>query len=943
MFGSSIRKQYQPLDKQTTVKPEPSHSRVGFSDNCSVGEKEATVLHKNPLIPSSGQILRAAPDESTVPSNPCQAPVLTGDYHVLRGTLVRQRDAIRRARSDLGLTLNRLGDHHVRNGQYEEAMDAYVEALHEKRSAYMTGEGPLEKSSVETSCEMSIAPQEHTVVTADTAASSLLSGISGSSSYLSSSQAALSMSVDPEEHARELGEIVLTLSSIGNVHSLRGEHAEAMRYYTEVTSLRHAASSSRSPAVARVSGDDSVVSSEWSGNSLKGGIGSGLWREEDNSTIFSDLNEDVKALDDLFQSISFRNKGASSVDDITRLGTEERRRENSIQNPSRTKRSVLEGKHEQHNRGSRRNKTREYREPQQHCKTSNSTTNSLTTEDTPASVDQLSRAITIYRSILDSYTGKKLREHEEKYMHFIDRITKLRARKQDAEENPGEQKQPDQGKSLIEEELHLALGVYDQILWLQCHDSSPSPDDRSTDEAQHHRLRAYGIRASTLIAMGSIHYSLGNVSKELRMYEKALVVYTEGFGPAHVYVAGTCKNIGMVLSEQCKFDSAMDRFRQARKIYSRIAAGDGENVCGKIGADLASTLLCMGKVQSQRGEVDEVLDIYGEALHIYRSIAEREEEEGISGSSSVVMAMLNVISTLKLIGTVYAKSGHLDKAMECFQEAMCISRSSDGRASGAIVAAILTRIAGILCKQSQYDDALSSYREAYDLFVREVGTVDHPDIAAILHCIGCIQHKRGQYDEAVENYQRAVHSYRTSVGLDCPNAATSLVCMGSIHFRKRSLDSALSYYAEALRLLKKSHGPYHPDVAPTLKSIGMVYAKRGEYDEAMECFQEVLLLKSAVMGQVHPDIASAYKNIGNVHFKKGEYGTAERQYRQALAIYRKTMGEDHSDTQATVSSIDHIRRKMREVDVGEGREPTETRSRGISRTRSVRQSRNVQY
>ena len=40
------------------------------------------------------------------------------------------------------------------------------------------------------------------------------------------------------QHDKAIDEIVNTLRNMGNVHSLRGEQDEAMRYYTEVTSLR---------------------------------------------------------------------------------------------------------------------------------------------------------------------------------------------------------------------------------------------------------------------------------------------------------------------------------------------------------------------------------------------------------------------------------------------------------------------------------------------------------------------------------------------------------------------------------------------------------------------------------------------------------------------------------------------------------------------------------
>ena len=116
-----------------------------------------------------------------------------GDYVVLSQTLQKQREAAQLASSNVATTLLRLGEHHVRNQQYDDAMDAFAEALHVRRSAYR----------------------------------SLVSGGSD---------------------AEAIDTIMPILSQIGNVHSLRGEHNEAMRYYNEVMSLRSARASLTTPS-----------------------------------------------------------------------------------------------------------------------------------------------------------------------------------------------------------------------------------------------------------------------------------------------------------------------------------------------------------------------------------------------------------------------------------------------------------------------------------------------------------------------------------------------------------------------------------------------------------------------------------------------------------------------------------------------------------------------
>lgn len=542
--------------------------------------------------------------------------------------------------------------------------------------------------------------------------------------------------------------------------------------------------------------------------------------------------------------------------------------------------------------------------------------------------NEVTEALDMFRTVLDTYTGQSLEMHEQEYLNYLNKMSILRQRNLETQSSSTtssssslirrQRKTGDRDKfsenddpkrSVREEELNLAMDVYNHILLAQREVAAhPPSSSQSAQAAAKASRQASATVASTLITIGSLHYKLGNVDDELRMYNEALLVYTRALGENHAYVAGTRKNIGMVLAERCEFDAAMDQFDKARAIYVRC--NDGDERC----RDVASALSCMGNVQNRRGELDGALNLYGQALHIYRSVEEEEEARGVAGSAEAEVAVQDVTSTLKIIGMVHAKRGELDHAMDCFQEALDLLRASTENGSTARgrsgIASILTRIGGILYKKGQYDEAMDRYREAYDLTTEAMGTTNHPDIAGILHYMGGIHHKRAKYVDAMECYKETVKIYHATLGPDNPAVATTLVCIGSIHYKKKNLENAMIFYREALRLYQGSYGPHHPDVAPTLKSIGMIHTKRGEYDEAMEVFQEVLKLKCAMLGTGHPGVANAYKSLGNVYFKRGELADAEREYRHALSIYKRTVGEGHPDTISARKSIDHIKESI---------------------------------
>jgi tetratricopeptide (TPR) repeat protein len=648
-----------------------------------------------------------------------------------------------------------------------------------------------------------------------------------------------------------IAEIVQTLKNMGNVHSLRGEQDEAMRYYTEVTSLRATRSSAR----------DATSVESFSRSAMFGAS------DEDTSTLMSEINEDVKALDDLFRSISFRNVDMSESSPA------------STHSVPATPKRVDSPRKRRRGDGLRENGASE-NEPFKRSSSMGTRTN-----------NELTEALDTYRIMIETVCCDK-DTHEEQLNSFTLRSELL----------PDNQKRCDASDSASwggesspfrTDELQLALEIYRQVLSLQ-QDIHSDPDNDSEDDAQ-----SLATMASTLIRMGSLCYKLNNVDEELEMYKQAKNVYTRAFGENHSYVAGTRKNIGMVLAERGEYEASIEEFEKARLIY--LTANNGE----EMDRDVASAISCMGNVMNRMGELDEALKQYVRALQIYQTISQRDDIED---------AVRDVVATLKIIGMVHGKKGELDTAMQYFSQAMTLLQSSGtGRSlvDREMSASISSRIAGIHFKKGEYEDAMKSYQLAHDLTV-ELKGINHPEVAGILHYIGGIHHKHQDYDEAMTCYQEAVRIYHSTLGPGHPASAATLVCIGSIHYKRRNLDSAMMFYREALRLNRDAYGLHHPDVAPTLKSIGTILTKKGEYEEAYQVFRDVLSIKCTVHGTGHPEVANAYKSLGNIHYKRGELADAERQYRHALNIYRRTKGEDHHETLSARTSIEHIRYWMKE-------------------------------
>jgi tetratricopeptide (TPR) repeat protein len=741
------------------------------------------VINAEVLVKSSSTIGR---EEYEVKHN---ASVLhpMGDHTVLCKAVEEKRSIVRNARTDLAKSLHQLGEHFVRSKEYDDAMKVFKESFDESCRAY--GHNPEQS-------KLSEIVANHN-------------------------------NIESENGQKELEEIVSTLSSIGNVHSLREEHDQAMKCYTEMMSVR----ASFSNISRDLQADASAISREIQESSS--------CECRDDSESDDDINEDVKALDDLFRSISFRDRKNAIRKDPMSMVDE---------------------------------------------------TDKSSAGDNPRELDafpgtEITVALEEYEVFLTGYQEDDTNFYKADYNLIKTQIEKI------GQDCALQEEAKDNGAFLHKKMLYMTLIIYDRILAAQKSVATRLSTEEKTDLNE---MKKASINvAATMIRIGGLHYRLSNMDEEVRMYNEALSTYIKALGTSHPYVAGTRKNIGMVLAERCQYTEAMEEFEKAKEIYT--SHNNGSNMS----SDVASALLCMGNVQDRQGEFDIALSMYSKALYIYRSLA---EDTGWTESSAK-----DVTSTLKIIGMVYVKRADLDSAMQCYKEAMNLLSSieSSGVKSDSVdVASIRTRMGGILYKKGQYDDAMEQYQKAYSIVTDALGTNLHADVSGILHYMGIVHQKQSMPRKALKCFKESLNISRIVLGPDNPFLAPTLVCMGNLHFTRRSYDQSMIFYKEAYRLYDEHSGSNHPQISPTLKSIAMIHTKKGEYDQAMTIFHEILRSKCMALGSCHPETANAYKCIANLHMKQGELRKALVQYNHALDIYQRTEGgEKNPEAQAIIKNI----------------------------------------
>jgi len=281
---------------------------------------------------------------------------------------------------------------------------------------------------------------------------------------------------------------------------------------------------------------------------------------------------------------------------------------------------------------------------------------------------------------------------------------------------------------------------------------------------------------------------------------------------------------------------------------------------------------------------------------------EQEEEE--------TEADADFARILHNLGNVHLQSGHLDVALQAYEESLTVRKR-------LLNIGEIGSCAEIISQQLRHLNVNKEKRTSYCEKLRE--------IANTLHNIGWLYEMRLQYEKALNCLNQALYikqiliqdddsvtkkkkgndetmmrnSLQMSLTRDEINLGKSLSCavtlvrIGSVHTKLFNYDIGLSYYKAALCVQRKILGPDHIAVARTLFDMGQIanhstdtsYTSHYSHEEAIICFNEALRIAKLQYGQHHHAVAGVMYDIGSIHDRSGNDLDAIFYYKNSVTAY----------------------------------------------------------
>lgn len=267
----------------------------------------------------------------------------------------------------------------------------------------------------------------------------------------------------------------------------------------------------------------------------------------------------------------------------------------------------------------------------------------------------------------------------------------------------------------------------------------------------------------------------------------------------------------------------------------------------------------------------------------------------LAGQPEVLAALLQVI------GTLYARLGAYDTAVERLEAAVALRASAHGAASSEAEESRL-KLADILREKGDYAraepllaDALRRRRAAHG--------EESPEVARVLDALGLLHAEKGEYPEAERLLRRAVETFRRVEG---PSGEGVLGPLGNLALALRwKGDSAAAepISRETLELTRKLRGERHLDTAWAMERHGVLLGQRGDVAAAEPLLRSALERARSLLGEAHPDVALMTNNLAKLYSVSGRPGEAEPHLRRALELNRRLFGERHTRVAVNLGNL----------------------------------------
>ena len=399
------------------------------------------------------------------------------------------------------------------------------------------------------------------------------------------------------------------------------------------------------------------------------------------------------------------------------------------------------------------------------------------------------------------------------------------------------------------------------------------------------------IEVMTLL--GRIYEDEGRTTDAMNLFREAHG-YADSLGIAPAKVE-CLRRMGSALAVRGELEESVDRYQQAIDICRNL---DDRRELAEIYGDLGDVLIEQGKLD--------------DAVRVFKAAAERLDHD-----NPLVFAVAK-----RRLGEAYQEKGEYKRAEEYYSEADGLLDNLDDAGERAV---LYTSWGSLSQERGRVRDALGRYKQALAInethrhirgeaicrrfigsalpdlgrleeaegelrraraLFEQQGSEERPELIEVATQLGSVLQDQGRISEALD-YFREAHNQADLLGIG-PAKVETMRCMGSAFAAAGSMVEAESRYHEAIELCSEQNDEVA--LSALYGEFGDVLAEQGRLEGAIDAYKNSLALD-----QNHQDtlgLARANRRLGAAYQRKGDHDRALDYYKDAERLLQRLDDDD---------------------------------------------------
>jgi eukaryotic-like serine/threonine-protein kinase len=367
------------------------------------------------------------------------------------------------------------------------------------------------------------------------------------------------------------------------------------------------------------------------------------------------------------------------------------------------------------------------------------------------------------------------------------------------------------------------------------------------------------VQAELFATLGGIYQHLGEYGKADTLLSRALDGRRSLFGTDAVETASSEIDLGLLRTEEARYDEAERLIRSGFETARRILPAEHPAVIAGLSA--------LGKLFEDRGDHDE-------AIAVLDDVSLRLQ---VRDSSSIELS-----ETLSELANSHYYAGHLAVSDSINRRVLAMNRRILGD-HHPYIGDDLVNLGAIQFSLGNYEEAEALYRQAHDIF-RDYYGPDHVETASTGMSIGQAMAMQERYAEAEPLIRRGLAVRERVYGPNHPLVATALNQLATLHLQMGERDSAEAGFKRVIEIYRKAYGDRHYFIAVAMANLASVYMSAGQWSRAEPILREAVRRLLATQSPEDVNLAIDRIKLGRVLLRLGRYEEAERESRAGYDV-----------------------------------------------------------